>query len=115
MDGVRLEFVVQGCSGPVRVDVVHPLWLDLRLAKRSLHGQHGALTLRGGGHVEGVVAGAVADHLRVDARASTAGVLQLLEQERSGALRDDEAISLLVEGAGGLAGSSCWASARMAQ
>src|SRR5438445_12814724 len=101
-DGVRLEFVVQGSSGPVRVDVVDPLRLDLGLAKRSLHGQHGAVTLRGGGHVEGVVARAVADHLGVDARPSVAGVLQLLEQEGSGALRADDAIALLVERAGRL-------------
>src|SRR5205823_9668615 len=72
---------------------------DLGLAKRSLHGQHGAVTLRGSGHVEGVVAGAVANHLRVDARSSMASVLQLLEKEGSGALGDDEAVPLLVEGA----------------
>ena len=52
----------------------------------------------------GVGAVAVADQLGVDAGAAGAGVIEFLEHEDAGALAHDEAVALLVEGAGGALG-----------
>src|ERR1700694_999094 len=99
MNGVGFELVVQWCAGTVRIDVVDPLGFDLGLAQGPLHRQHGAVALGRCGHVEGVVARAIADHLSVDPRAALLGMFQLLEQKRPGPFRDHKAVAIAIEGA----------------
>jgi hypothetical protein len=56
---------------------------------------------RGRDHVVAVRRRAVADELAIDAGTARLGVLEFLEHEHAGAAGDDEAVALLVVGAGG--------------
>src|SRR5207237_1277366 len=96
--GAGLELVGDRRSRPVGVDVVASLRPDLRLAQSTGHRQDRAFAFRWRRHVEGVVARAVADYLRVDSRVPPERVLQLLQQEGTGAFEDHEAVAISIEG-----------------
>src|SRR5438477_9409948 len=99
VNSVGLELVVHGSAGPVCVDIVHPLRSNLGFAECPLHREHGAVALGRRGHVEGVVARAVADYLGVDACPTALGVLQLFQQEGSGPFGNHKARTIAIKGA----------------
>ena len=47
--------------------------------------------------VAAVAAGAVAQHLGIDASTATSGVFQLLEHQQAGALAEHEAVAITIE------------------
>ena len=80
------------------VEIVDPP--PARLLHGQTHAAHRAFAA-GGHHVEAVGGGGVAHHLGVDLRAAGLGVLQRLEHHHAGPSGDDEAVAVLVVGAGG--------------
>ena len=98
--GLGLGQVVELGAGAVGIDVD----AVLRGVEAGLpDGYRDALGLGGSvrpgcGHVVGVAGAAVAHHLGVDLRAARLGMLILLEDEHSGAVRHDEALPVGVEG-----------------
>ena len=83
------------------VDVVEVARLDAGALHGGAHAAEGAVAVRGRrGDVVGVAREAVADHLGVDLGAARLGVLVLFEHHDPGALAHDEAVAVLVVGAG---------------
>mmetsp|Transcript_111172 Transcript_111172/g.354165 ORF Transcript_111172/g.354165 Transcript_111172/m.354165 type:complete len:435 (-) Transcript_111172:475-1779(-) len=105
LHGTQLLHIANRSGGSVRVDIV-----DLLLAAELFgHGQrqlHAALAAEAGrgDDVIAVRIGRVAHQLSVDPRTAGLGVLKLLEDDHAAAAGDDEAITILVEGPGGLLG-----------
>ena len=98
VDRLALAGVVVLRRGAVRVDVVDVGRRDAGVGDRLLHAARRALAARRRRRdVEGVGAGAVADHLAEDAGAAGLGVLERLQHQDAGALRHHEAVAVAVE------------------
>ena len=103
LDGECLELVVVRRRGTVCVDVVDLFRHNARLPDRHRHHTARAVgILRRRCHMVGIAGEAVADDLRIDVRAAPPGELQFLENHHAGALADDEAVAILVEGPAGV-------------
>jgi hypothetical protein len=86
----------------VRVDIVDLVRLDMGRLQGVSDRPGGAFTVgRRLGKVEGVTGIAVADELGQDGRAALQGVLQVVENQHSGAFTEDETVTLGIEGAAG--------------
>ncbi len=85
------------------VDVADRVGVELAVAQGQVHrpGRAGA-GLVGLRDVAAVGAGAVAQHLGVDAGAASLGVFQLLEHQHAGPFAEHEAVAIAVERAAGL-------------
>ena len=93
-DRVALGLVAERGRGAVHVDRVHFLRAEARLRERALHGEARAQPL--GVRRRDVVRirrGSHAEHLGVDARAARERVLERLEDQRSGAVAQHEAVA----------------------
>jgi len=104
-DGLRFEGVAERGAGGVSVDVVDLVGRDAGYLERVSHGTGAAFAFGGHtGHVEGVGGEAVADDFGEDLCAACLGELEIFEDEDACAFADDEAVAVLVEGAGGVLG-----------
>ena len=104
-NGLGLERVTERRRGGVRVEVVDLLGRDAGDLEGVLHGAVAAFAFGShAGHVEGIGRQAVADDFGEDLCAAGFGELQIFEDEDSGAFADDEAVTILVEGARGVGG-----------
>ena len=110
----QLGRVAFGRGRGVGVDVVDLGRVDAGLLERPARGADRARAARRGQRDVGRVGGrAVADSSARICAPRACGVLELLEHEHAGALRDDEAVAALVERAGGrLPGRRCASTAR---
>ncbi len=98
-DRSRLDAVVEVGARAVRVDVVDLLWPELAACESALHRLSDTAAIGGDRlHVEGIAAGRRSHPLGVDARAARLRVLKRLEDERAGALAEDEAGAVGIEG-----------------
>src|SRR5690606_9426599 len=94
--------VAQRRGGAVRVEVADLLRVHAGVLERRGHAAGRALAvLAGGGHVEGVGAGAEAGQLAVDAGAALLRVLVFLQHQDAGAVAEHETVAVLVPGTGG--------------
>mmetsp|Transcript_39764 Transcript_39764/g.87296 ORF Transcript_39764/g.87296 Transcript_39764/m.87296 type:complete len:236 (-) Transcript_39764:576-1283(-) len=100
--GHRLELVVEGRRGAVRVDVLHLLRRDAGRVHGEVEALGHALALGVGcGDVVRVAGGGVAGELAVDVRAARERVLLRLEEQHARALAHDEARAVGVERSAG--------------
>ena len=105
LDGGGLDFVADGRGGPVGVDVVNLFRPHPGVLERRLHHAKSSLAVFGRlGDVEGVAAHRVADHFGQNARVAALGDFEGFEDEDAGALADDEAVAVGVEGPAGALG-----------
>ncbi len=87
------------------VEVVDLIGLDACDPEGVLHGAIAAFSFGShAGHVEGVGGETVADDFGEDLCAAGFGELKLFEDEDACAFADDEAVTILVEGTGGVLG-----------
>lgn len=87
------------CRRCMGINVAHIGRWDARVLQGSLHGAESAVAVVSRSrHVICVAAAAVAPDLRVDVRTPGPGVLEFLQDQNCRTLRDDETITVAVEG-----------------
>ena len=102
-NGARFVAVAGRSGCGVGVDVAHFFRLNAGVFQRGPHAALRACAVgRDAGHVIGVGAHAVADHLGQNLCAARFGKLQLFENQNARALADDKAVAILVEWAAGV-------------
>lgn len=102
LDGHGFAEVAQGCTGSVGIDVVDIGGIEPGVFEGEVDGLAGAAAIgAGGGDVEGIPGGAVADEFGVDLGSTFLGVFVFFEDEHAGAFCQDEAVTVFVPGATG--------------
>src|SRR4051794_37317325 len=97
-----LEFVAQGCRGPMSIHVADLLGLDARIAHGIAHNAEPAFAIFGRlSHVVCVGAHAIANNLGQDCRTPSLRVFQFLQNQYAGSFAYHETVTVFVPGTTG--------------